>query len=355
MGENCYCQAVNEIIEQQQLKNIFFISSKSLGNSKHYNAIKETIKKHLVAEFPKAKAHTPQATVNEAVGMLKNVAQLDAIISLGGGSVVDLAKAIVYELNSANPAAIISLPTTLSGAEFTAGFAMTDEWGVKHLFNAAQLAPAWIVLDPVLTENTPASLWASTGCKTFSDCIEAVCSKNANPYTDQLAYSAIQLLHTHLRPSYFNSNDLFAKKQALLAPAFALPAGINTYLGLVAAFRHQLGAQFNIGHGLASAIVMPHVLSWNFDFSIKPYAALARLLNLSSDSDSTEAQANKLLDYVALLLKELDLNERLSDHIENKAMLEKVIAPIMESPCTKANPREVTCEKEIYDLLDAAW
>lgn len=354
-GENCYSQAINEIISQHHLKNIFLISTKSLDDTKHYNVIKENIKKYLVAEFPKARAHTPQSIVNEAVNMLKSVPKIDAIISFGGGSVVDLAKAIAYEINSTNPTAIISLPTTLSGAEFTSGFAMTDEEGVKHLVNTSQLAPAWIILDPILTLNTPNSLWASTGCKTFSDCVEAICSKNANPYTDQLAYSAIQLLNTHLLSSYHDSNDLFARQRVLLAPAFALPAGINTFLGLVAAFRHQLGARFNMSHGIASAIMMPHVLRWNFDFSIDQYAALAQLLNLANNSDSTEVQANQFLDHTNLLIRNLHLNERLSNYIENKTMLEKVIVPIMESPCTKANPRTVTCKKEIYDLLEAAW
>lgn len=106
---------------------------------------------------------------------------------------------------------------------------------------------------------------------------------------------------------------------------------------------------------MASAIMMLHVLRWNFDFSVNQYADLTRLLNLASDSDSTEIQANKFLDHIDLLIRNLHLNKRLSDYIENKAMLEEVIAPIMESPCTKANPRTVTCEKEIYDLLEVAW
>lgn len=354
-GENCYVAAIHEIITENTFKNIFFISTNSLYNTNNYNSIKESVGDLLVAEFSKSQAHTPQSTVNEAVQTVRNCADIEAIIAFGGGSVMDLAKAVATELNESSPPLIIALPTTLSGAEFNANLAVSDAAGVKHLIVSPLLAPAWIILDPVLTENTPDSLWASTGFKTYSGCIESICSKNANAYTDQLAFSGLRLLSEDLLESYRNPHNLTAKQNVLLAPAFALPAAVNSWLGLVAAFRHQLGAQFKMDHGMASAIMTPHVLKWNFDFSVAQYAALADFLDLGDRSESKEALARKLLKHVDQLSSKLNLNQKLSTYVSDKSLLEKVIVPILEGPCTAANAREVTSEQEIYDLLESAW
>lgn len=101
--------------------------------------------------------------------------------------------------------------------------------------------------------------------------------------------------------------------------------------------------------------MMSHVLRWNFDFAFEKYAVLARLLNLAGNSDSMEVQANKFLDHVDLLISEVHINKRLRNYMEHKTMLEKIVKPIMKSPCAKVNPRVVACEEDVYDVLEAAW
>lgn len=261
---------------------------------------------------------------------------------------------MAHELNAQKPAAIISLPTTLSGAEFNSSFVITDE-GIKYPIINPLTAPQWIILDPVLTQHTPKMLWASTGCKSFSDCIEAVCSKDSNVFTNQLAYDAIQLFNRYLLPSHEDPNNLEAKQNCLMALAFSMPAAINTSLGLVTACRHQLGARFNIPHGLASAIMMPYVLKWNFDFAINQFSELAKILDLASKTDNNEMSAHKFLRHVDELIIKLNLNKKLNEFIKDKKLLQEVVKPIMASPFIHTNVRPVTNESDILDLLEAAW
>jgi alcohol dehydrogenase class IV len=354
-GENCYSGALTEIINENNLGRVYLITTNSLSDVDNFHAIKALLGDRLVAEFTQAKAHTPTTTVALAVQQIETQPAVDAIIAFGGSSVVDCAKAVAKRLNTNVSPNIISLPTTLSGAEFNANMAVTDENGIKHIIVDPQFAPAWIVLDPALTINTPNSLWASTGFKTFTDCIETVCSKKTNIYTDNFAHNAIRLLNDSLVKSYHDPTDMKSKLNALLSPAFALPAAVNSWLGLIAAFRHQIGACFNIGHGLASAIVMPEVLKWNFDYAVKQYAALAILLNLESASDSDEALAHAFLARVKQLVNDLDLNKKLSAYIEDKNSLDKIIKPVMNSPCAEVNPRPITSEADIHQILEAVW
>ncbi len=324
-----------------------------MANTAHYQKIKKSVQPHLIAEFPKSQAHNPITIINEAVQSIKKISAPDAIIAFGGGSVVDLVKAVAHELNPIKPAAIISLPTTLSGAEFNPSFVITRE-SIKSPVMNPHTAPAWIILDPVLCQHTPKLIWASTGCKSLSDCIEAICSKNANVMTNQLAYTAIKLLDKYLLLSQ-EDNNLEAKQNCLIALAFSMPAAINTSLGLITACRHQLGSRFNIPHGIASTIMMPHVLKWNFDFAINPYAELAKALDLVTQTDKKEMMAHKFLQHIEDLIIKLNLNKKLREFVKDKKSLEIVVKPIMASPFIHTNVRPVTSELDIIDLLQTSW
>lgn len=354
-GENCFSNALNTIIAEQQFKNIFFISTKSLVDTPHYQKIKQTVQPHLIGEFPKSQAHNPITVIKQAMQSIQTTSALDAIIAFGGGSVVDLAKAVAHELNPTKPAAIISLPTTLSGAEFNPSFVVTNNEGIKNPVMNTHTAPGWIILDPVLSQHTPGLMWASTGCKSFSDCIEAICSKKANIFTNQSAYSAIKLLNKYLLPSYEDPNNFEAKQNCLIAIAFSMPAAVNSSLGLITACRHQLGARFNIFHGVASTIMMPYVLKWNFDFAINQYAELASVLDLATKTDKKEIMADKFLQHIENLIIKLNLNKKLREFVKDKKSLEAVVKPIMASPFIHTNVRPVTSEQDIFDLLAAAW
>ena len=355
LGINSYIDAIKEVLKTSNASKIFLITTTSLKKSEHFLTLKQTLDPYLVAIFTEAKAHNPQSVIKNATNAIKENSDIDLIISFGGGSVVDLAKAVAYEINQINSPAIIALPTTLSGAEFTSGAAVSDSNGVKHLINSIQLAPKWIILDPLLNLDTPSWLWSSTGLKTVADCIETVCSKYSNPMTDQFAFSGLKLFHENLANSCKDPLNIQARQELLIATAISLPAGRSSWLGAIAGFRHQLGAQFHVPHGVASTIILPHILRWNFKACIKQYAKLASIVSCSISNKSEATQAECFIDYVDSLINEIGIQKKLRDLIDDKNSLKKMILPILESPCTKANPRALTKESDVYKILEAAW
>ena len=151
----------------------------------------------------------------------------------------------------------IAVPTTLSGAEFTAVAGITDpDVGEKQMYLDPQLLPRWVVFDSLLAASCPARLWAGTGMKVVADTIEVLCARRANPQTDALALGALRLLVENLGPATAAADDHVARGRCQFAVAMVFPQLAAVGVGLVAALRHQLGGGLGIPHGEASTIVL---------------------------------------------------------------------------------------------------
>lgn len=323
-----------------------------------------------VAMFAGSREHTPEAAVFEGADVAET-AGADVLVSVGGSSVVDLTKGIALVLAEGRDLRAlrvgfspttghvrptldapklphIAVPTTLSGAEFTGGAGITDtEAGHKRLYHDAKLAPRWVVLDPLAVRATPAPLWASTGMKALADTLEVLCSTRATPLSDAVAAGALRLLVRHLPASTADPDALEERVRCQFAVGMALPQLAAVGVGLVAGLRHQLGGSLGVGHGVASTIVLPHVLHWN-------RSAAGDALGRAAEAAEVDG-VDALVARVEALTAELGLPARLRDVGVQRGDLATVAEHVLGDGAIATNPRPVTTAADVLEVLDAAW
>jgi len=316
--------------------------------------------------FAGSREHTPAPVVIEAADAA-GAADADCLVSLGGSSVVDLTKGVALLLGEGGALADhrmqrgtprpelrapkvphIAVPTTLSGAEFTAVAGITDPTaGEKQMYLDPQLLPRWVVFDSVLAASCPARLWAATGMKVVADTIEVLCARRANPQTDALALGALQLLVDNLGPATADATDHHARGRCQFAVAMVFPQLAAVGIGLVAALRHQLGGGLGVPHGEASTIVLPHVMRFNLPAAAGHYQRAATALGLSTPEE--------LIARIESLTIELGLPVRLSAVGVSRTDLDgAVVDHVLADGSSRGNIAPVDADA-VRRVLDAAY
>jgi alcohol dehydrogenase class IV len=331
----------------------FLVTTPSLERSGVAAEVAGWLGASCVGMFAGSKEHTPAPVVVEAAAAAGS-AGADCLVSLGGSSVVDLTKGVAlllgeggaladHRIQRGSPRPVlaaakvphIAVPTTLSGAEFTAVAGITDpDAGEKQMYLDPQLLPRWVVFDSVLAGTCPARLWAGTGMKVVADTIEVLCARRANPQTDALALGALRLLVDHLGPATATPDDHDARGRCQFAVAMVFPQLAAVGVGLVAALRHQLGGGLGIPHGEASTIVLPHVMRYNLPAAADQYGRAAAALGLSSPEEligrieELTAELGLPGRLHAVGVTRADLDGALVDHVLNDGGSRGNIAPV---------------------------
>ncbi len=376
-GAGCVKDQLSATLEQMGVKRVFLITTPSLTRTDLVDQLKANLGSRCAGIFSQSVAHTPQGTVEKAVAQAREI-NADCLVSFGGSSVVDLAKAVALTLAegddydgmkvrfSPETGAVIpnlqapkmphiAVPTTLSSSEYTFAVAITDESiGEKNLFADMKLAPKWIFQDPLLCTATPRRLWVSTGMKIFADCIELICSTRAIPYTDSLALSALELLHKHL-PASLSGDATQARGHCLAAGFMTMANAHNVSLGMVAALRHQLGANQHISHGEASTIVLPHVLRFNRPLIDDKLARISNHLGLGDTAESAESAAEEFIESVEAMIDKLGIASRLRDLGVDASALPEIAAHAAQDFAMASNPRPLQSAEQALGVLRSAY
>lgn len=305
----------------------------------------------------------------------------DWIVSMGGGSPIDAAKAmwVFYEYPETTFEQLIvpfSFPTLRTKARFcavpstsgtatevTAFSVITDyEKGVKYPLADFNITPDVAIVDPELAETMPPKLTALTGMDAMTHAIEAYVSTANSEFTDPLALHAIEMIHQYLKKSY--DGDKLAREKMHDAQCLAGMAFSNALLGIVHSMAHKTGAAFQGGHvvhGAANAIYLPKVIAYNAENpeALKRYAKIARTIGLSGKDDRALTQA--LIEELRAMNTALGIPLCLKDYeggfIGEQEFLEKLpaIAQLaLSDACTLSNPRTPT-QKEMEDLLKSVY
>lgn len=377
-GPGCVRERLQEICHELGIQRPFLLSTPSLTRTDLLSAVRGVLGNALVGEFTASRAHTPRATVLDAAQWART-AGADGLISFGGSSVVDLTKGVALVLAEGDhfdrthasftpetglklpdlPAPKLphlAIPTTLSGAEFTGAIGITDEdRGEKELYLDPKLTPRWVFLDPELATATPNDLWAGTGMKIFADGLEAICSPRATPYTDSLAQQALRMLMAHLPSSVVSGDRVADRGQCLFAAFMLLPNLLNVGLGIVAGLRHQIGAGHGVPHGVASTIVLPHVLRWNLPAATPQLGQTAIRLGLAKVDTEPELAARQLIEAVEGMIAQLNLPRRLRDVDVPETALTGIAEHVLHDFVVGTNPRRVERREDVMEILSAAW
>ncbi len=299
----------------------------------------------------------------------------DLIISMGGGSPIDAAKAmwVFYEYPEKTfeeiivpfsfpelrqKAKFIAIPSTSGTAtEVTAFSVITDySTGVKYPLADFNITPDVAIVDPDLAQTMPKTLTAHTGMDALTHAIEAYVSTMNSPFTDPLALKAIHMVFDWLPASY--NGDKNAREQMHYAQCLAGQAFSNALLGIVHSMAHKTGAAFSTGHiphGCANAIYLPYVIKYNAKCAEGRYADIARSVGIEgTDSECVVKLCEKIDEYNI----KLNIPKTLKDFgIDEKEFNEKVgkIAELaVGDACTGSNPRPIT-PAEMEKLLTCTY
>ena len=295
----------------------------------------------------------------------------DAIITVGGGSSMDAAKAIAlavanqkpveklagYLRGLRNPVRIYAVPTTAgTGSEVTIAAVISNPATHKKLVMVdPRLVPKMAALDPLLMTGLPPQVTAATGIDALTHAVEAFVGNWSSPQSDGLALSAVGLIFDNLRKAYQDGKNLEARENMALASTYAGLAFTRANVGYVHAIAHQFGGKYHTPHGLANAIMLPHVLKFSRPAIEDRLAKLAVRANLGSAGEDTETLAQKFLDAVDQLNHDLGIPATL------EALREEDIAELAAGACREAHvdmiypvPRYMTqaiCEDVIRQVL----
>lgn len=277
--------------------------------------VKQTLSTYYVDTFAGIRQHSPQSDVAQATDMVRSLG-IDVLVSIGGGSPIDAAKAVAMTLSQERGTFLthIAIPTTLSAAEFSHLVGVTDEnAGVKVGFAHTQVTPRSVILDATLTLATPKQLWLSSGIRALDHAVETLYAPGTHPINDTLALEAIRKLFTYLPRCQSHPDDLTIRTELQLAAWMSFFGEVNTPMGLSHNLGRRIGASYNVPHGITSCITLPFVMRALAPSYPQQLARIAYVLHLSDEDDQTPTAALKAADAVSELIRHLGLPQRLHE------------------------------------------
>ena len=257
--------------------------------------------------------------------LLKN--DCEAILAVGGGSPIDAAKVIAARATNDKPIEKLAglfkirqeclplyvIPTTAgTGSEVTVAAIVSDPvTNTKTPVMDPKIVPLMAALDASLMTGLPPAITAATGMDALTHAIEAYISINASEETDRYALAATKMVMKNLPVVYAHGQDIEARQSMALASCFAGLAFTEASLGYVHAIAHNFGAFYHTPHGVANAIVLPHILEFSKDSAADRLADLAVASGLQTGGESEEELADKFIDHIRSMLKAFDIPEKL--------------------------------------------
>ena len=272
----------------------------------------------------------------------------EAIIGFGGGSSIDCAKGVgarivrpdkpvhkmkgLFKVNKKLPP-FFAIPTTAgTGSEGTVAAVITNpETHEKYPINDPVLIPHYAVLDPTLLIKLPKHITAATGVDALTHAVEAYIGKSNTNETREFAREAVQLIYDNLYKSYVEPENIEARANMQRASYLAGLAFTRAYVGNIHAIAHTLGGFYNVPHGLANAVIMPHVLDFYGEAAYAPLAELADLIGLAT-TENEEGKAKAFIQWIRDLNTSMDIPTKI-DGIQREDI------PVMvERALQEANP-----------------
>ncbi|XJZ28769.1 iron-containing alcohol dehydrogenase [Bacillota bacterium Lsc_1132] len=292
--------------------------------------------------------------------------ECDAIIGIGGGSALDVAKAIaILATNGGNisdyegidkiekplPPMIMIMTTAGSGSEVSQFSIIVDSNRQKKMTIVSRsLVPDIAIIDPYTLVTKDSSLTAATGMDVLTHAIEAYVSIAATPLTDVQAKNALSLASTYLRPSVASRTNEEAKKAMAMASLQAGLAFSNAILGAAHAISHAVGGRFPLPHGEINAILLPYIMDFNFIASPKRFTDIAELMGIDTRGLTQREAGNAAIKFVKELSNDIGIPKRLREVEITEEIIDVISQTALEDACMITNPRDMDL-KQVKSLL----
>jgi len=309
---------------------------------------------------------------NEVVGEASEIAkkeEVDAFIAAGGGSSIDLAKAINVLMKNPGPIErygginqvknpgfpLIAIPTTAgTSSEITNVSALIDTKKViKYVIIDNKIMPSMVLADPELTLTVPPSVTAATGMDAITHAVESYISNMATPLTEYNALKGLEILYGNLETAVKDGKNENAREQMMLGCIITGFSFSNANLGLTHAIAHTLSARFKLAHGMANAAVLPYVMEFNASSCPEKMVDLARAIGLKL-SGEIEEDSLLLSRELLQLTKKLEI-KKLSEQGIRKEDLDALADDSLKEPVLGFNPRSGVQKDDIMKILYKAF
>ena len=366
-------ESLADEIKARSFKKILFVTDKVLLECGVAKKVTEVMEKAGIAydTYCDIKANPTVKNVQDGVKFFKDCGA-DALVAVGGGSVMDTAKGIgiiaanpeysdVVSLEGVAPTKnksvpLIALPTTSgTAAEVTINYVITDEANKKKMVCVdPHDIPVVAIVDSDLMMGMPKGLCASTGMDALTHAIEGYITPGAWEMSDMVELKAIELIHQSLYDSV--QGDPKAREIMALAQYIAGMGFSNVGLGIVHSMAHPLGAFYDTPHGVANALLLPYVLEYNAESPSKPkFKAIAKAMGVKHTKNMTDDEAVKAaIDAIRDLSVSIGIPQKLSEINVKEGDLQALPVAAFNDVCTGGNPRP-TSPEEILEIYKKAF
>ena len=355
VGENRSSQ-IGEACKISKIKNPLFVTDKDLISLPMTTKILNSIKKEFnkIKLFSNFTGNPVGKNITEGVNEY-NKYKCDGVIAFGGGSALDVGKAIAFMSGQKRPiwdfedigdhwkraddtkiGPIIAIPTTAGTGSETgrASAIINEESGAKKIIFHPKFMPTIVILDPILTVDLPPRITAATGMDALAHNLEAFCAPGFHPMADGIAVEGMRLIKNSLIVAVKDGQNILARSEMLSAASMGSTA-FQKGLGAIHSLSHPINAQFNVHHGLSNAIFMPYVLTFNKTSIEKRIILICEYLNMEKNFET-------FLNWILHLRKKLEIPHKITDIIDPKDInLDKLSKMALDDPSTSSNPRKL--------------
>lgn len=359
-------EAVAEQVARLDAKRAFLMVSGTLNRqTNEVEKIRQALGPRYAGTFDAMPPHTPREAVVAAASQARE-ADADLIVTVGGGSITDGAKAVqiclandilgvddidriraskgVAPAMTAPGVRQISVPTTIAGGEFSANAGVTNVRSkVKEMLRHPLAIPRAVILDPAITVHTPEWLFLSTGIRAVDHCVEGLCSREAHPYADAQAMKGLSMLTQGLPRVKADPRDLDARMDcqfgtwlSMGALAAGVPMGASHGIGYV------LGAVYDVPHGYTSCVMLPSVMRWNKSVNADRQALVSAAMGQPGKD------AGDVLD---AFIRGLGMPRSLQDVRIGPEHFDRIAEQAMGTPWVPRNPRKIDGPAQVREIL----
>jgi maleylacetate reductase len=327
--------------------------------------IRKSLGSRCVATFDAMPPHTPREAVIAAAEQARS-ADADLIVTVGGGSITDGAKAVqlclannigsvddidkiraskgVAPRMNAPVVRQISVPTTIAGGEFSAIAGVTNARSkVKEMLRHELVMPRAAILDPAVTVHTPEWLWLSTGIRAVDHCVEGLCSREAHPYADAQALKGLSMLAQALPRVKADPHDLDARMDCQIGTWLSMgPLSASVPMGASHGIGYVLGAVYDVPHGYTSCVMLPSVMRWNKQDNAERQALVSAAMGHPGKD------AGDVLDS---FIRGLGLPRSLQNVRIGPEHFDRIAEQAMGTPWIPRNPRKIDGPAQVREIL----
>jgi len=363
---------VDSLIQEWKIQKLFLVVDQAILKTDIYALVEAILKKNnvLFEIYTEIEPDPSAHTVEKAYALYKK-SGATTVLAIGGGSTMDVGKAVGIlatnggrihqyegiEKFSIPPLPLIAIPTTAgTGSEVSGSCVITDtDRGLKMSIRHASLNPAKVaILDPIALKSLPATVAAHSGMDAFVHAFESYIALNASPMTDAINLYAIELMAQNIRQFVANRANLDA---GLMMACASNLAGITfglTGLGNVHCMARFVGAFFHVSHGLSNAICLPYAAEFNLIANPRKYARVALAMGENIQGMTELEAANKALDAIQSLCRDLGIPEKLRDIKATEDKLPEMAKLCVEAGYNRWNPRHTTYD-DFLNLFRKAY